>query len=280
MTQTITDFDELTESQFVAIGDMVRELCGINLHQGKKALVRARLSRRLRLLGLRDFGRYISLVRNDATGQEANQMLEALCTNLTYFFREPPHFQLLQDQVVSAIRRRHSHDRRIRIWSAGCSTGEEPYSIAMTLREAMDDIHLWDVGILATDLSRRVIRIARDAVYDTGRLRKTPKPMIRDNFTMQREAAQCSYRVKDHIREMVHFACLNLMSPWPMKGQFDVIFCRNVMIYFDQTIQAQLIRRFWNQLAPGGMLFVGHSESLTGIDHEFRYVQPTVYEKL
>jgi chemotaxis protein methyltransferase CheR len=279
MMQTTLNSAELTTSHFLSISNLVKELCGINLHDGKKALVKARLNKRLRVLGMKDFGQYLDRVRDDVDGSEARVMLDALSTNLTYFFREARHFEILKSSVIPAIRARHKQDRRLRVWSAGCSSGEEPYSIAMTLKEAMDDLPLWDVGILATDISVQMIRIAMTGIYSPERFRQTPSRVVSDNFVRVSESGRKGYQISDSLRRLVHFARVNLMDSWPMKGPFDVIFCRNVMIYFDKPTQERLIERFWRQLAPGGTLFIGHSESLTGIRHKFTYVQPTVYER-
>jgi chemotaxis protein methyltransferase CheR len=270
---------ELTQPQFQTISSMVKGLCGINLHDGKKALIKARLGKRLRTLGLRDFGQYLDRIRDDADGDETCAMLDALATNLTYFFREPGHFDFLRTRVLPALRARRRQERRLRIWSAGCSSGEEAYSIAITLRDAMADLPAWDVGILGTDISTPMLRLAVAGVYGRDRLRQTPAHLVQEGFRCEVERGRTVYRVHESVRRMVHFARLNLMAAWPMRGQFDVIFCRNVMIYFDKPTQERLIERFHGQLAPGGTLLIGHSESLTGIRHALRYVQPTVYEK-
>jgi chemotaxis protein methyltransferase CheR len=279
MTHVSPNPAELTPSQFSSISQMVRDLCGINLHDGKMALVKARLNKRLRRLGLDNFHQYMDVIQRDAGGQETAAMLDALSTNLTYFFREPRHFEILRDLVLPGVLRRHRQDRTIRIWSAGCSSGEEPYSIALAVREAINDLEEWDVRILATDLSRPMLAMAREGSYASPRLKETPAAWVAKYFTHSGHGAGSRYRVKDALRQWVHFAHLNLVEDWPMKGQFDVIFCRNVMIYFDKTVQAKLIERFWRQLAPGGCLFLGHSESLAGLRHPFRYLRPTVYEK-
>jgi chemotaxis protein methyltransferase CheR len=279
MAQTLLETAELTASQFSAISETVKGLCGIHLHEGKMALVKARLNKRLRALGLTSYGQYVERIRQDAGGTEVATMLDALSTNHTYFFREPQHFEVLRRSVIPDLLDRRRRDRRLRIWSAGCSSGEEPYSIAMTLKEAVGDLGAWDVGILATDLSRRMLRMAQEGIYPEERLRETPSPRVVEHFSCLRGGSRRLYRVSDALRRMVHFAWLNLVDPWPMKGEFDVIFCRNVMIYFDKPTQARLIERFWNQMARGGTLFVGHSESLAGVRHRFRYVRPTVYEK-
>jgi len=279
MSQLLLSSPELTGSQFSSISTMVKGLCGINLHVGKVALVRARLNKRLRQLGLKSFDQYMKLIRNDADGSETVAMLDALATNLTHFFREPKHFETLRKDVIDEMLARHRQDRRLRLWSAGCSSGEEPYSIAMTLKDTAGDLIGWDVGILATDLSTRMLEAARRGVYPSQRMRDVPPGLLMEHFAVDRSQSPPQYRVKDSLRRMVHFARLNLVAPWPMKGKFDVIFCRNVMIYFDKHTQEALVRRFWDQLSPGGTLFIGHSESLTGIRHRFRYLRPTVYQK-
>jgi chemotaxis protein methyltransferase CheR len=279
MTGSLFQTAELTDAQFAAISETVRQLCGIHLHEGKMALVKARLNKRLRALGLTGYGQYVERIRQDVGGSEAAAMLDALSTNHTFFFREPQHFEALRRSVVPAMLARHRGDRRLRLWSAGCSSGEEPYSMAITLKETVADLQRWDVGILATDLSHRVLHAAQEGIYAEDRLRETPSKQVMEHFTCLADRPQRRYRVSDALRKMVHFAHLNLVDPWPMKGLFDVIFCRNVMIYFDKPTQQRLIDRFWGQLAQGGTLFIGHSESLAGVRHRFRYIRPTVYEK-
>ena len=276
MTQALTAGIELTDPQFSSISRLVKGMAGINLHDGKRMLVKARLNKRLRALGMRSFDQYVDRLRADVDGSETRAMLDALSPNLTFFFREPRHFQLLAEHVVPAMLERHRTDRRLRLWSAGCSSGEEPYSIAMTLRKAIPDAAFWDIGILATDISTRVLQVAARGVYGSERLRKVHSEHVRENFHGEDTGG---YRVKESLRRMVTFARLNLMDAWPMRGKFDTIFCRNVMIYFDKPTQEALVDRFWNQLAPGGVLFVGHSESLAGIRHRFEHVQPTMYQR-
>ena len=266
---------DLTEAQFNAISSLVKSLAGINLTEAKKELVRARLTKRLRKLGLATFDDYVEYLQNDTTGAELVAMLDVLSTNTTYFFREAKHFEWLRQEVLPRLAAR----RRVRIWSAGCSSGEEPYSIAIVLLEAIPDLADWDAAILATDLSTEVLARARQGIYPASRLREVPPMLLGRHFTLLATKPERTYRVNDPVRRLVHFARLNLMGQWPMKGPFDVIFCRNVMIYFDRPTRQDLIARFYSILAPGGTLFIGHSESLTGIDHSFRYVLPTVYRK-
>jgi len=266
---------ELTEAQFNAISSLVKNLAGINLTDAKKELVRARLAKRLRKLGLATFDDYVEYLQGDTTGAELVAMLDVLSTNTTYFFREAKHLEWLRQDILPRL----TAQRRVRIWSAGCSSGEEPYSIAIVLLEAIPDLADWDAAILATDLSTEVLARARRAIYPASRLREVPPMLLGRHFTLIATKPERTYRVNDPVRRLVHFARLNLMGRWPMKGPFDVIFCRNVMIYFDRPTRQELIARFHSILAPGGTLFIGHSESLTGISHSFRYVLPTVYRK-
>jgi chemotaxis protein methyltransferase CheR len=267
--------DELTDSQFGEISRLVKSLCGINLHTGKRELVRARLTRRLRELQLPSFDLYLQRLKED-DGEEIVAMLDAISTNLTRFFREPVHFDLLGQRVERW--RQNAPNAPIRIWSAGCSSGEEPYSIAIRLLETLDSTPR-DARILATDLSTEVLATAREGVYAPVRLQELDRALIARHFTKITANDEPRYRVSDAARRMVTFARLNLMDPWPMSGPFSIIMCRNVMIYFDKPTQQSLVTRFWELLQPGGLFFIGHSESLTGVEHRFQYVQPTVYEK-
>ncbi len=268
---------ELTDAQFNRVSQLVKAKCGINLHDGKKELVKGRLAKRLRKLGMASFRQYIEYLSNNAAGAEVAAMLDAISTNQTSFFRESEHFDYLAGKLLPAAAERNG--KRLRIWSAGCSSGEESYTIAVTLRSALDNADSWDIRILATDISNRVLAKARRGVYDAERVKAIP-PMLRSRYFVCVETHQPrQYEVKANIREMIHFARLNLMDSWPMRGPFDAIFCRNVMIYFDHPTRARLISRFYDLLASDGIFFVGHSESLTGIRHRFRYVRPTVYQK-
>jgi chemotaxis protein methyltransferase CheR len=271
---------ELTDRQFRQISELVRNQCGINLHEGKRELVKARLGKRLRELGLSGYDDYVEYVRRDASGDELVAMLDSISTNLTFFFRERGHFDFLAREVLPRIVAKGSaRKRRLRIWSAGCSSGEEPYSIAILLHEEIPALASWDARILATDLSTRVLSIARTGVYDGERLRDVSPAMVARYFDCVQSTPPRHYRLKEPVRRIVTFSRLNLVGTWPMRGPFDAIFCRNVMIYFEKSTQAALVDRYWQLLAPGGVLFMGHSESLAGVKHRFEYVEPTVYRK-
>ena len=265
---------ELTPAQFDRIASMLHTHAGIRMRTGKEGLVRARLVKRLRALGLTDFGAYLSVLDRDASRVEFAEMVDALTTNKTNFLREPSHFDFIREQLLP------STAGSLRIWSAGCSTGEEPYTLAMLFNDAIASTGKRDVRILATDISQRVLTLAKAGQYAPEMLAGIPQEWI-ERYWIRRSGAHGSmhFEATPVLRRLVHFARLNLMEHWPMQGPFDAIMCRNVMIYFDKDTQQQLIERFWALLRPGGHLFVGHSESLTGLTHRFRYRQPAVYVK-
>ena len=272
-----TDFYslKLSSHQFDKISRLVYQVSGIDLHEGKEELVKARLLKRLRHLRLSGFDHYLKYLTNDKSGTEIRAMVDVLTTNKTNFFRESEHLDFLRDEIVPGLSR-----EPIRIWSAGCSSGEEPYSIAIVLSQSIPDIEKRDVRILATDISDRMMERARQGLYDGETLRSVP-PQLKHKYFMNTEIAGVrKYRVVSQLQSMVCFAKLNLMEEWPMRGLFDVIFCRNVMIYFDKPTQENLVRRFWSMLREGGYLLVGHSESLTFLAHDYRYLKPAVYQKI
>ncbi len=267
---------ELDQQQFGKISRKLYDLCGIKLHSGKEELVKARLNRRLQALGIRSFAEYTKYVEQDDSGKELAVMVDLLTTNKTNFFREQQHFDFMRKFVVPTLK---NTQRSFRIWSAGCSSGEEPFSIAFLLREEASDNDLRDVRILATDISARMLAKARAAVFEQAVLSDVPARMLEKYFDRVCTDTPQSYRVKGRARALVRFARLNLMDHWPMRGLFDVIFCRNVMIYFDKATQENLVNRFWQYLKSGGYLFVGHAESMASLSHPFQYVQPAIYRK-
>ena len=271
----------LTDDDFRAFSQLVRTKAGINLHEGKRELVRARLSRRVRECNFLTFSDYYDYVVSDETGDELIQVLDSISTNLTNFFRESKHFSFMKDKMLPDLtaEREKRGPRRLRIWSAGCSTGEEPYSIAMTVLDFSLRMADWDFKILATDISTRVLRSAWEGKYRADRMRDVSLARLRKYFTKGTGNQDGWFRIRDDIRELIVFRRFNLMESFPFKHPLDLIFCRNVMIYFDKATQARLVKKFHGALNNGGYLFIGHSESLTGVDHGFKYVQPTVYRK-
>lgn len=266
----------LTDREFASLSELLRDTCGIDLHEGKEGLVRTRLARRLQTLGLTSYGGYLDYVRSGGSGGELTEMVDSLTTNKTFFFREARHFDYLRTQVVPEL---IAERRPLRFWSAGCSSGDEPYTLAMVLRHALPEAVWREVRILATDISARILAQAREGVYAAEALHDVPEPMRKSCFTRLSSGPLERYRLGDDLRAPVRLARLNLMEAWPMKGPFEVIFCRNVMIYFDKPTRERLVGRFWQLLQPGGHLFVGHSESLSSLSHPFEYVQPAVYRR-
>ena len=267
----------LTDREFHKISAMMYDLCRLNLHEGKKALVQARLNKRLRMLGIDSYTEYLAYVKDEPTGRELVTLVNTLTTNLTYFFREKDHFDYLEKEVLAKLDARNAS--RLRIWSAGCSSGEEAYTMGMVLRETVPDVDRMNALILGTDISTGMLARARQGCYSLERFRDTPSALRDKYFLRQLDRQEKIYQAKPELTRLIRFRYLNLMEPWPMHSGFDVIFCRNVMIYFDKETQRDLIRRFYDALNPGGVFMVGHSESLTGVHHDFRYVRPTIYIK-
>lgn len=270
---------KLSERDFWRFSTLVYEKCGINLHDGKKELVRARLNKRLREGSFKDFKAYYRFLTEKDSGDELVRMLDAISTNLTSFFRENKHFDFLNEKVFPSYVEEKKRPRTLRLWSAGCSSGEEPYSLAIWLLEYFNESLPFDVKILATDISSKVLTLAQRGVYTSQKLANMPKQFLRKYFQRGHGSQEGNFRIKQSVSELIVFKRFNLMAPFPFKEVFNVIFCRNVMIYFDKKTQQALVDKFYESLSQGGYLFVGHSESLTGIRHNFEYVMPSIYRK-
>jgi len=269
--------DDRLEEVFGRISAIMNEISGVQLPEAKIRLVRSRLRKRLRALDLPDFVAYAELIEGPAGREELSTMVDVLTTNKTSFFREAAHFDFLWEHVFPEIQERGDG---FRAWSAGCSSGEEPYSLAILLREGLPGLMPPDVRILATDLSSIVLDRARRAVYPARVVESVPPELRGRYFRPARTAdGEPAFEVEPVTRSFVTLARLNLMAPWPMRGPFDLILCRNVMIYFDRETRERLVQRFSALLRPGGFLFVGHSEGLANLDHDLHYVQPAVYRK-
>ncbi|TWG67349.1 protein-glutamate O-methyltransferase [Aminobacter sp. J44] len=252
-----------TNEDFLSIARMLYDDAGIALSESKASLVYSRLAKRLRALGLESFRDYCSYVAGSDGASERQNMLAALTTNVTRFFREPHHFEHLKTKVLPALIQRARAGGRVRFWSAGCSTGQEPYSIALTVLDAMPEAANYDVRILATDIDPNVVATGRAGVYSDEAVQPVPLA-LRDRWMARvKDRGQDAWGVGDEMRQLVAFRELNLMAQWPMKGKFDAIFCRNVVIYFDEPTQARIWSRFAPLLNSGGRLYVGHSERVT-----------------
>lgn len=259
---------ENTEYPFTArdlsfISDIMRNDTGIVLSESKASLVYSRLAKRIRKLGLAGFSDYCSLVNTPEGAQERKEMMAALTTNVTSFFREPHHFEHMRTKVLPDLIKRAKAGERVRMWSAACSSGPEPYSMALTLLQLMPDANNYDIRILATDIDENILAIARNGVYEEALL--TPvSAELRHSWFKPLDSQNSRFQVKEELRNLIAFKPLNLIGSWPMKGRFQVIFCRNVVIYFENNTQEQLWSRFVPILDSDGVLYVGHSERISG----------------
>jgi chemotaxis protein methyltransferase CheR len=268
----------LSEAEFNRIRELVREHSGIALGDAKRQMVYGRLVRRLRALGLPSFAEYVRLLE---CGEplELQEFTNAITTNLTSFFRESHHFDYLSEQLLSAIAPAVRASGRLRIWSSACSTGEEPYSIAMVMQEKLDLLSGVDAKILATDLDSNVLATAQAGVYPAERLSQMAPSRVKEFFREGTGSLQGSVKVSPALRQLITFKQLNLMDDWPMRGPFDVIFCRNVVIYFDVETKRALFQRMAAMQRPGAILFLGHSENLYRISDQYELIGRTIYRR-
>ena len=253
-----------TQDDFAAIARILYDETGIHLPPGKSTLVYSRIAKRLRALHLESFRDYCALVSGGAGAEERSQMLTALTTNVTRFFREPHHFEHLKAKLLPPLLAAARAGQKIRIWSAGCSSGQEPYSIALTLLSLLPDARAHDIRILATDLTPHVIATGRRGLYPAAEVADVPADLRHTWMDEVRRDGESHYQMDDAVRGLVTFRELNLMGHWPMKGAFNAIFCRNVVIYFDEPTQIRMWGRMVPLLAPQACLYIGHSERLAG----------------
>ena len=265
----------LSDAEFAEIRRLVREHTGIALAESKRELVYSRLVRRLRRLKLDSFKEYLAVL-GKGDPAELEEFSNAITTNLTSFFREPHHFEFLVDTVLPELERRNAATRRLRIWSAGCSTGEEPYSLAITLQENLQRFRGWDVRILATDLDSQVLATGAAGVYREERFEKMPAARRSKWFEARRDG---TFAAVPELKSLITFKQLNLMHAWPMKGPFDVVFCRNVVIYFDKPTQRDLFARMAELQRENDVLCIGHSESLFKVSDRYTLVGKTIYRR-
>lgn len=267
-----------TDKDFNFIRNLVGERTGIVLSDAKRDMVYGRLSRRLRQLDLSDFSTYCNML-SDGDSQELIEFTNAITTNLTSFFREPHHFEFLKEKLLPELMRDNPR-RRLRIWSAGCSSGEEPYSIAMVVREVMPSNSGWDVRILATDLDSNMVKRASEGIYTEERVNGMSMSRMKRWIRKGRAENADMIKMANELQDIITFKELNLMHDWPMSGPFDFMFCRNVVIYFNKDTQRTLFDRYANLVKDGGHLFIGHSESLYKVCDRFQLLGQTIYRKL
>jgi chemotaxis protein methyltransferase CheR len=272
----------LKPKEFEAIRVLVKEKTGISLGLHKKDLVVSRLAQRLRRLNLVTFDQYLEYLHNDESGDELVNMINRITTNKTEFFREKHHFDFLYNSLLPSLydAGEAAKKRRLRIWSAGCSSGEEPYSIAIVINEFFKNRPNWDVKILASDLDTSMLQKASLGVYEESLLEPVPRAQLTRYFSRVKQDGQIRYQVKPDLRELITFRRFNLMRPeYPLKVELDFLFCRNVLIYFDNDDKVDILTKFHSVMAPKAHIFVGHSESLMMVKHLFDYVATTVYRK-
>ncbi len=267
---------EFTWEDFDVLRKLSNEHSGIIVSDDKYDMFYSRLSKRVRTLGLSNFREYGALLQTNPDS-EFTGFINAITTNLTAFFRENHHFEFLKETLLPEILRRNADSRQVRVWSAGCSTGEEPYSIAMTLLENLPQG--WNAKILATDLDTQVLATASQGVYNEDRVSGISEERLNRWFMKGKGANQSKVRVKPELQKIISFNQLNLMGEWPMAGPFDLIFCRNVIIYFDRETKTELVNRYADILVDGSCLFIGHSESLNQLTDRVKLVGKTIYRK-
>lgn len=275
---------EFTEKDFRHLAELTRERTGIVLSEAKRNLVYSRLSRRLRSLSMRTFRDYRALIDSDAGETELTNMINAITTNLTKFFREDHHFEHLRNHVLEGTlrRSRQGEEKKLRIWSAGCSSGEEAYSIAMTVADTVRNLENWDARILATDLDTNMLATGAAGRYTSERIEGVPDTFRKRYFVEVggSNGAGPAWQVSSNLRRMIAFKHLNLLHQWPLRQKYDAIFCRNVVIYFDAQTKQQLVDRYVQQLKIGGVLYLGHSESLLKPGEFIKAVGHTTYERV
>lgn len=275
MKEKMREF-EYTLADFDVLRKLSNQYSGILVPDDKFDMFYSRLSKRLRMLGFSHFKQYCQYLQSNPD-EEFTEFINAVTTNLTSFFRENHHFDYLSRTVIPELLKSKQGQRQIKVWSAGCSTGEEPYSLAMTLKERVPED--WDIKILATDLDTNVLATAAEGIYGLDRLGGISEPRLKRWFQRGSGAQSNKVRVKAELRQLIQFKQLNLMQEWPMKGCFDFIFCRNVLIYFDRDTKAMLAKRYASLLQDGSHLFIGHSESLHQLDTGFSLIGNTIYKK-
>ncbi len=261
-----------SDDNFRFLAGLAHARTGIVLAEQKKDMVYSRLARRLRALELADFGQYCDMLQSPAGTGEMTNLINALTTNLTSFFREKHHFDHLAGMLAQM---QQSGARRLRIWSAGCSSGMEPYSIAMTARTTLPDIDRWDARVLATDIDSNMLSAGIAGEYPAADVQGVPAPMRKQFSALPGDRIVMG----EQLKKMIAFKHLNLLESWPMKGPFDAIFCRNVVIYFDKETKTRIFEKFARLLPAGGLLYIGHSENLNGISDAFTPVGRTIYRR-
>jgi chemotaxis protein methyltransferase CheR len=266
---------QMTDADFAAIADMAGRYTGIVLGEHKRTMVYSRIARRVRATETGSFRHYLRYLEQHPDIEMEN-FINAITTNLTSLFREPHHFRFLEEELLPHLKQKNAHSKRLRIWSAGCSIGQEAYSIAISILKARFPAD-WDIRILATDLDSAVLETGRHAIYPVDHLDPVAADIRQQYFRVSQDGRNVT--LIPQVKNLVSFKRLNLLESWPMKGPFDIIFCRNVVIYFNKETQKVLFDRYANLLPADGHLFIGHSENLSAVSDRFKSLGQTIYRK-
>nr|WP_048831705.1 protein-glutamate O-methyltransferase [Maridesulfovibrio hydrothermalis] len=270
---------KMSEADFKKFSTLIKGEFGIKMPLSKKTMLEARLQKRLRSLGFNNHSEYCKyLFSTGGFERELTQLIDVVTTNTTDFFREPKHFEIMLSSVLPDLSQRIG--RPIKVWSAGCSSGEEPYTLCMVLNEFAERNPDFKFSLLATDISTDILRKAKNAVYPMNKVEVIPLALKKKYLLKSKDRTKALVRIAPEVRNKVDFRRLNFMEPFPFKDQKDIIFCRNVVIYFDRETQTTLFNKFCSRLSKGGYLFIGHSESISGMDLPIRQIAPTVYQKV
>lgn len=268
---------EITDKEFEHFRELIYQEAGINLTPAKRCLVQTRIGKLMRRRNINGFKQLFSMLENDDTGQELISVVDAICTNHTYFFRENEHFNYLTEHIIPDLVN-NQNKKIVRIWSAGCSTGEEPYSIAISLNEVRNHLQSWKFNVFASDLSTKALKTAARGIYEMETIRPLSDELKKKYFQRGKGRFSNLVKVKDNVKLQVEFKRHNLLNTLDNQQKFDVIFCRNVMIYFDQDTKTKVVHRVGEKLNEGGYFITGHSESLNMIEHPYTMVKPTIYK--
>ncbi len=271
MEYVISDLD------FKKFSDLVYQKTGINLHYGKKQLLQSRVNKILRKRNINSYKEYFQMITEDQSNQELVDFINLISTNVTHFFREEKHFEFMKKVWKNELL--VSKKNTIDIWSSACSSGEEPYSIVIHLKELLDSSQ-FKINILASDISTKVLGMAKKGIYSQARVENISSELLRRYFQKGIRNGEGFVRIKKELRSLIEFKSINLIEPFQGIKDFDIIFCRNVMIYFDLEIKQKIITNLTNHIKPGGYLFIGHSESLNGLKTSLKYIQPAIYQKV
>ena len=265
----------ISDKEFKLFTALVYDKTGISLQDGKKQLIQSRLNKVLRKREIPSYKDYYEIVKNDTSGEELIEFINLISTNVTHFFREEKHFEFLKTTWFNGFDFKHSTS--VKVWCAASSSGEEPYSLSITLKELLGEKYPFE--IYASDISTKVLNMAKKGIYPITSVENMDKTLIKKYFQEGQGKAQGYVKVKNNIQKHVSFHRVNLIEPFKLPHSFDLIFCRNVMIYFDAPTKESIVNRFDNFLNKNGYLMIGHSESLNGLKHPFQYVQPATYRK-